>query len=147
MVVRDRQGHVAHRAIGCAIVEADLDGGLTMFALRKGVEPLASFFADSPAQAEGAKRTLAELGDVEFDDRDFDPEWFEPTQAIEAIEGLLEHGRKGRRSLPEPVLVELGSLWRTLAEAVRRSCRFYLVEVEPGEDLEFAGAEFKGGAG
>lgn len=139
VIVRDQQGRVAHTAIGCAMVEADL----TIFALRKGIEPLTSFYADSPAQAEEAKRALGDLGDVEFDDHDFDPQWFEPLQGIAATDDLLEHGRKGKCALSEPVRAELGLLRRALAEARLRSCQFYLVEVDADEGLDFAGVEFK----
>ena len=38
--------------------------------------------AYSPRQAAQAMRTLAELGDVDFDERDFAPQWFEPDQGI-----------------------------------------------------------------
>ena len=147
VVVRNRGGRVAHRAIGRAIIEAEGDASLTMLALREGIEPLATFCADSPAQAEGAKRTLADLGDVEFEDRDFDPTWFDPGACIEAIDGLLEHGLRGKRSFSPAVRGELELLRRTLDEARRRSCKFYLAEVTPGEDLEFAGPELEQEAG
>ncbi len=145
LVVRDRQGQVAHQAIGSAIVEADLDASLIRLALRKGIEPLATFYADSPAQAENAKQTLAELGDVEFDDSDFEPTWFDPAPCIEAINGLLEHGRVGRHRMSEGVRSELELLGRRLAEVRGRSGWFYLVEVGPGEDLNFAGPELDRG--
>jgi len=147
LVVRHRRGQVAHKAIGSAIVEADMDAGLIRLALRKGIEPLATFYADSPAQAEHAKQTLADLGDVEFDDKDFEPTWFDPAQGIEALNGLLEHGRVGRHRLSERVRRELELLGRTLAEVRRRSCQFYLVEVRPGEDVDFAGLELDRGQG
>ena len=147
VVLRDPKGQVAHQAIGSAILEADWDGRLAMFAMRKGTEPLASFYADSPLQAEGAKRTLADVGDVDFDDRDFDPKWFKPADGIDAVDGLLHHGREGRHRLPEPVRAELALLRRTLVDAACRSYTFHLVEVEPGEDLGFAGPQLDGRAG
>jgi hypothetical protein len=146
VVVRDRKGRVAHRAIGRAIVEAEGDAKLTMLALRKGVEPVATFWADSPAQAENAKRTLADLGDVDFDDRDFDPKWFDPAAGIAAIDGLLEHAAR-THSVSPAVRTELELLRRTLDEARRRSCAFYLVEADPREELGFAGPELEREAG
>ena len=146
VVVRDRKGRVAHRAIGRAIVEAEGDARLTMLALRRGVEPVATFWADSPAQAETAKRTLADLGDVDFEDRDFDPKWFDPAVGIAAIDGLLEHAGR-THSVSPAVRTELELLRRTLDEARCGSCAFYLVEVEPGEELGFAGPELEREAG
>jgi len=147
VVLRDRRGRVAHKAIGPAIVEADDDASLTMLALREGIEPLASFYADSPAQAEDAKRTLADLGDVEFEDDDFVPKWFDPRACLEAIEALLEHRRRGKRSFSPAVRSELELLRGTLVEARRRSSTFYLAEVRPGEDLGFAGPDLEREAG
>ena len=147
VVLRDQGGRVAHRAIGRAIVEADADASFTMWALRDGIEPLASFCADSPAQAEDAKRTLADLGDVDFDDRDFDPKWFDPGACIEAIDGLLEREQHGKRSMSPALRGELELLHRTLDEARCHSCTFYLTEVRPGDDLRFAGPELKQEAG
>ena len=117
-----------------------------MLALRKGVELLATFWADSPAQAESAKRTLADLGDVDFEDGDFDPKWYDPAAGIAAVDGLLEHAAR-THSVLRAVRSELELLRRTLDEARRRSCAFYLVEVEPGEELGFAGPELKREAG
>jgi len=113
-----------------------------MLALRTGVEPVATFWAKSPVQAESAKRTLADLGDVDFEDRDFDPKWFDPAAGIAAIDGLLEHAAR-THSVSRAVRTELEFLRGTLDEARRRSCAFYLVEVEPGEELGFAGPELK----
>ena len=141
VLVTDEQGRFAHKAIGSAIVEADMDARLTTLALRKGVEPLATYYCASPARAEHAMKTLADLGDVEFDASDFDPTWFDPEPCMEAIRGLLEHGRKGRYRLSEEVRRELELLHRVLAAASDRSRRFYLVEVVPDEDLNFAGPE------
>ncbi len=118
-----------------------------MLALRKGIEPLAGFCGHSPAQAENAKRTLADLGDVDFEDRDFDPEWFDPTACIAAIDGLLEHVGGGKRSFSPAVRGELELLRRTLDEARRGSCTFCLAEVEPGGDMGFAGPELEREAG
>jgi len=100
--------------------------------LRKGLEPLVRFCAYSPRQAEEAKRTLAELGDVDFEERDFEPEWFDALPCIETIDGLLAHRGRRRRFLTEAVRNELDLLRRTLGEAHRCSSRFYLVELEPG---------------
>jgi hypothetical protein len=123
-------------------VEAEGDARLTMLALRTGVEPVATFWAKSPVQAESAKRTLADLGDVDFEDRDFDPKWFDPAAGIAAIDGLLEHAAR-THSASRAVRTELEFLRRTLDEARRRSCAFYLVDVEPGEELGFAGPELE----
>ena len=147
VVVRDQQGRVAHRAIGRAIVQADADASLTMLALRRGVEPLTTFCAYSPAQAEDARRTLSELGDVDFEDRDFDPEWFDPAACVAVIDDLLEYGGRRKRSLSAAVRSDLELLRRTLDEAARRCCKFYLAEVEPGEDLGFAEPELEAQAG
>ena len=75
-------------------------------------------------------RTLAELGDVDFDDRDFVPQWFEPDQGIATIDVMLEGtGRRFSASVRD----ELVRLREALAEAKSRGCTFHLVETEPGE--------------
>jgi hypothetical protein len=127
-------------------VEAESEARLTTLALRQRVEPVATFWADSPAQAERAKRTLADLGDVDFEDRDFEPKWFDPAEGIAAIDGLLEHAAGTHRVSPA-VRTELELLRCTLDEARRRSCAFYLAEVAPGEELGFAGTELEREAG
>jgi len=147
VVVRDRNGRVAHKAVGSALIQADRDAGITTFALRKGIEPLTAFLVDSPAQAESAKRVLADLGDVDFDDRDFEPRWFQPARCVESVSALLDCGREGRGRLSEAVRQELEELRQVLAETERRSCAFYLVEVPSGGDLGFAGPALDGGAG
>ena len=137
LVIRDRTGWIGHQAIGGAIAEADGDASLTTLSMRKGLEPLAAFCVHSPRQAESAKRTLAELGDVDFEESDFAPQWFDALRCLETIDGLLAHRGRGRRSLTEAVRGDLDLLRRALGEAHRRSCTFYLVELEPGETLEF----------
>ncbi len=141
VIVRDRRGRIAHRAIGRAVVMAEGDASLTMLALRKKILPVSAFLGSSPAGAAAEMGELADLGDVDFDERDFDPRWFPPNEGIEAVDGLLGHRTRGNRRLSPDVQGELELLRRTLHEARRRSCTFYLVEVEPGEDLGFAGPE------
>ena len=139
VVVRDRNGRVAHKAVGSALVQADRDAGITTFALRKGIQPLTAFLVDPPAKAKSAKRVLADLGDVDFDDRDFEPRWFQPARCVESVNALLGCGREGRGRLSEAVRQELEALRQVLAETERRSCAFYLVEAPSGEDRGFAG--------
>ena len=146
VIIRDRTGAVMHQAIGSAILEADSDARLTTLALREGIEPLATFGDYSPAEAEHAKQTLADLGDVEFDDADFEPHWHEPASCINAIDGLIGLGRKASRFLSSDVRSELACLRATLEEASQRSCDFYLVDVEPGEEIDFAGSPLQKGA-
>jgi len=77
-------------------------------------------------------RTLAQLGDVDFDESDFIPQWFQPDHGIATIDLILE--RAGRR-FSAPVRGELVQLRDALAEARSRGCTFYLVEIEPSESL------------
>ena len=136
-----------HHPIGSAILEADSDASLTTLALRAGIEPLATFCDYSPAEAEHAKQTLADLRDVEFTDAEFEPHWHEPASCINAIDGLIGLGRKASRLLSSDVRSELAVLRNTLEEANHRSCDFYLVDVEPGEAIDFAGPPLQKGAG
>lgn len=62
--------------------------GLYLFR-RHGLDPIPAFLGSSPAGAAATMRELADLGDVDFDERDFDPRWFHPNEGIEAVDGLL----------------------------------------------------------
>jgi hypothetical protein len=135
VIMRDRNGRVAHRVLGSALVQADRDAGLTTFALRKGIEPLTAFMVDSPVQAESAKQVLADLGDVGFDDRDFEPQWFQSARGVESVNALLDCGREGRGPFSEAVRRELEELRRILVKAEHLSWAFYLVDAPSGEDL------------
>ena len=147
VILRDRSGVMRHQAIGCAILGADVDASLTTLALRRGIDPLATFGDYSPAAAEHAKQTLADLGDVDFDDSDFEPHWHEPARCIKAIDGLSALGPETSRILSKAVRSELASLRGILEEASHRSSEFYLVDVEPGEAVDFAGPPMRKGAG
>jgi hypothetical protein len=82
VVVRDPKGRIGSQAIGQAISAAGIDEKVTTSALRKGLVALTVYQAYSPRQAADAMATLAELGDVDFDESDFVPQWFEPDQGI-----------------------------------------------------------------
>ena len=58
VVIRDRNGRVAQKAVGSALVQADRDAGITTFALRKRIEPLTAFLVDSQGPSGHAKRSL-----------------------------------------------------------------------------------------
>jgi hypothetical protein len=90
IVVRDPKGRIGRQPIGQAIVAAAIDEKVTTSALRKGLLALACYQAHSPRQAAEALRTLAELGDVDFEETDFDPQWFQPDECIATIDVLLE---------------------------------------------------------
>jgi hypothetical protein len=132
IVMRDAGGQVSHQAIGRAIVAAAIDEKVTRSTLRTGLLALAFYQSHSPRQAAEAMRTLAELGDVDFEERDFDPQWCSPDQCIRTIDVLL--GRKGR-PFSESVRAELVQIRQALAEASGGDCTFYLVELGPGERL------------
>lgn len=131
VVVQDSRGRISYHPIGRALVEAELDARLTKLALRKHVAPLASFTVHSPTEAAEAIKTLDELGDVYFDTKDFDPQWFNPAECIPTIEALLEH--RGN-SVGADVRPELFSIQQVLSEASRQRRSFYLVELLPEEE-------------
>ena len=130
IVVRGQTGQVAVQAIGQALVAAAETADTA--ALQRGLLALACYQAYSPSEAAEAMRTLAELGDVPFEASDFQPRWWQPSECVEDIDVLLERGRRG---LSEPVRAELAVLRQALAEAERRTCTFYLVDLEPDEEL------------
>src|SRR2546425_7027936 len=132
LVVRGADGRIGYQAIGPAIIAADVDGKARRSALGTGLLALAVYQGYSPREAAAAMGVLADLGDVDFQESDFTPHWFQPGECIRVIDGLL--GRK-RRPFPEAVRVELALMRRALAEARIRGCSFYLVEPEPGERL------------
>jgi hypothetical protein len=130
VVARDARGRLFHHKVGRALIEADFDAGLTKLALRRRLEPLVSFVVHSPSQAADAMETLDELGDVEVDPHDFEPEWFEPMECMATIEGLLEHMRRSPRAEIQP---ELACMRDVLTEVNRRCWKFHLVELLPRE--------------
>lgn len=132
VVVRDPKGRIGSQPIGRAIVAAAVGEKATPSALRHGLLALAFYQAYSPREAAEAMRTLAHLGDVDFDENDFAPEWFQPDQGVATIDLILE--RAGRR-FSATVRGELVRLREVVAEARSRGCTFYLVEVEPGERI------------
>ena len=79
-------------------------------------------------------RVLADLGDVDFEESDFTPQWFPPDECIAVIDSLLE---RRRRPFAGAVRAELVLMRSALTEASSRGCSFYLVELEPGEPLGF----------
>ena len=99
LVVRDPNGRIEYQAIGDAIVAADFDGGVTPSALHKSLLALALYQAHSPREAVAAMRVLADLGDVDFEESDFSPQWFQPDECIAVIDGLLERKRHPSRGL------------------------------------------------
>ena len=133
VVFRQPTGRIGHQAIGSAVVEADYEAKLTKLALRRGIESLADFSFYSPAQAAEAMRELDELGDVDFSANDFEPRFFDPQRGLDAVDGLLKHGRAFTTALRE----DLVFLRDVLGEATRRGCQFYLVEPEPEEPMPF----------
>ncbi len=137
LVVRDPNGRIEYQPIGHAIVAADIDGDTTPSALYKSLLALALYQAHSPRQAAAAMRMLADLGDVDFEETDFTPHWFQPDECIAVIDGLLE---RRRRPFAGTVRAELVLMRRALAQASSRGCSFYLVELEPGERLGFEGS-------
>jgi hypothetical protein len=146
VVIRDARGVVGHVALGSALLDADWDGALSMLPSGDEAEGIADFFCDTPAQARAAMDELAEIGDVPFHPRDFEPRWFSPRQATAAVDWLLGHrgDRRARRLLTDAVCAELDRLRRVLQGACRPGYRFHLVEAEPGEELTFAGPALKG---
>src|SRR5437870_3333215 len=130
LVVRDPRGRIGYQEIGHAIMAADTHGNVTSSALRNSLLALASYEAHSPIQAAAAMRTLAELGDVDFEERDFAPQWLQPDECISIIDGLL--GRR-RRALAEATRGTPSD-----APSARRgqdSGLQLLVELEPHERL------------
>ena len=134
LVVRDPNGRIECQAIGPAIVAAGIDGDVARSALQKSLLVLTLYQAHSPSEAAAAMRVLADLGDVDFEESDFTPQWFQPDECIAVIDGLLE---QRRRPFPGPVHAELVLIRTALAQASSRGCSFYLVELEPGERLGF----------
>lgn len=134
LVVRDPNGRIECQPIGHAIVAADIDGDVTRSALQDTLVALAFYQAHSPSEAAAAMRVLAELGDVDFEESDFTPHWFQPDECIAVIDGLLE---QRRRPFAGAVRAELVLIRTALAQASSRGRSFYLVELEPGERLGF----------
>lgn len=134
LVLRDPNGRVEYQAIGHAIVAAGIDGDATRSRLQRSVLALALYQAHSPSEAAAAMRVLADLGDVDFEESDFTPQWFQPDECIAVIDGLLE---QRRRPFPGAVHAELVLIRTALAQGSSRGCSFYLVELEPGERLGF----------
>jgi len=134
LVVRDPNGRIECQPIGHAIVAADIDEDLTRSALQETLVALAFYQAHSRSEAAAAMQVLAELGDVDFEESDFTPHWFQPDECIAVIDGLLEHRR---RPFAGAVRAELVLIRAALAQASSLGCSFYLVELEPGERLGF----------
>ena len=134
LVLRDPNGRIECQAVGHAIVAAGIDGDVTRSALQKTLVALACYQAHSPSEAAAAMRVLADLGDVDFEESDFTPQWFQPDECIAVIDGLLE---QRRRPPAGAVRAELVLIRTALAQASSRGCSFYLVELEPGERLGF----------
>ena len=139
LVVRDPSGRIEYQAIGDAIVAADFHVGVTPSALQKSLVALALYEAHSPREAAAAMRVLADLGDVDFEESDFAPQWFQPDECIAVIDGLLE---RRRHAFAGAVRAELVLMRRALAEASNRGCSFYLVELAscPGKKSKWSGA-------
>ncbi|MBI2361607.1 MAG: hypothetical protein HYV04_22310, partial [Deltaproteobacteria bacterium] len=76
LVLRDPNGRIECQAIGHSIVAAGIDGDVTGSALQKTLLALALYQAHSPSEAAAAMRVLADLGDVDFEESDFTPQWF-----------------------------------------------------------------------
>ena len=132
VVVHNLNGGISNQQIGQALVEADFDATLTKLALRLGCEPLASFTIYSRRQAAAAIQELEELGDVDVDPRDFDPNWFDPLECLATVDRLLEH--QGR-AITTRVRSELAFLRGILADVVDRRDTFYLVEPDLDEEI------------
>jgi hypothetical protein len=141
VVFRDRCGVIGHVALGWALLDSDWSSDVSILAPIDEAPALAEFLCDTPTQAERAMDELAELGDVPFHPRDFVPRWYSPRSGSAAVAWLLarRHHRKARRVLTDEVCAELEQLQRILEDAARPGNRFHLVDVEPGEDLVFAG--------
>jgi hypothetical protein len=147
VVFRNKSGAIGHVALGSALVDSDWCGDVSTLAPIDEAPALAEFFCDSPCQAERAMDELAELGDVPFHPRDFAARWYSPRSGSAAVAWLLarRHHRKARRVLTDDVCAELEQLQRILEDAARPGNRFHLVEVDPGEDLSFAGPRLASG--
>jgi hypothetical protein len=133
VMIRDQNGRVAHQRIGPALVAADLDASLTKLALRRKGEFLVNFMRYSSNQAAGAIQELEELGDVDVDPRDFDPQWFDPVEGMAAVDTIL--GSRARCVAEKGVRSELDRLRRVLSEVAHRHWTFHLLEVESEEEL------------
>jgi hypothetical protein len=133
VMIRDPNSRVAHQRIGPVLVAADLDASLTKLALRRQGELLVNFMRYSSKQAAEAIQELDELGDVEVDPRDFDPQWFDPVEGIAAVDTLL--GSRARCVAEKGVRSELALLRRVLSEVAHRHWTFHLLEVESEEEL------------
>lgn len=133
VVFRGPNGRTGCQPIGSAIVEADFESLLLNLAMRHHFASLAEFHCRSPQQAAYAMRELDELGDVDFDEGDFLPEYFDPAEGIPAVDGLLRHGKKFSALLR----TELEMLRRVLEEAGRRQCKFCLMDPEPNEPMPY----------
>ena len=134
LVLRDPNGRIECQAIGHAIVAAGIDGDVPGSILQKALVALACYQAHSPSEARAAMRVLAELGDVDFEESDFTPQWFQPDECIAVLDRLLE---PRRHPVAGDLRAELTVIRTTLAQASSRGCSFYLVELEPGERLGF----------
>ena len=134
LVLRDPNGRIEWQAIGHAIVAAGIHGDVTRSALHKSLVALALYQAHSPSEAAAAIRVLADLGDVDFEESDFTPQWFQPDECIAVIDGLLE---QRRRPFAGAVRAELVLIRTALAQVSSLGRSFYLVELEPGERLGF----------
>jgi len=146
LVVLGAGGRVAgHVAVGSAILDADWDGKLSLLPKAREAEDFLDFACHTPRQAEHAMAELAELGDVPFDSRDFEPKWHSPRRGGKAVSWLLAHRHKSRRRLTDRVCAELDLVKRALESAARSGLGFHFVQVEPDEDLGFAGPRWREG--
>ena len=75
LVVLDPNGRIEYQAIGHAILAADIDGDVTPSALHKSRLAWALYQAHSAREAAAAMRVLADMGDVDFEESDFTPQW------------------------------------------------------------------------
>jgi hypothetical protein len=133
VILRGPNGRTAYQSIGSAIVEAEFESLLLNLALRYHFPSLAEFECHSPQQTAEAIRELDELGDVGPDESDFLPEYFEPSEGILAVDGLLRHCK----SFSTLLRTELELLRRVLDEAEHRQCKFCLMEPEPNEPMPY----------
>jgi hypothetical protein len=94
-------------------------------ALRLGLAPLSAFFSRDPQEI---MRYMRDMG-VEPDPANLpEEEWFEPTDGLNTVRGLLEQLRMDCGNLPEAsrIIADLEMIEQSLLPALERGVRFHL---------------------
>lgn len=145
LLLRDRQGRMAHIVIGSALLDADWAADVSMLMVDAEAPLLAELFSDTPREARRAFKELCDLGDFDPDPANFKQEWLPAAAGLQTVRWLrhsvTEHRSGFRRLLGPTCLEELSRIHDALVAAEGSGWDFHLVTVREGESRRFAGRE------